>query len=81
MITSEQLEQLQTFADLEGSEVGEVLQLLLDIQSGYSDYISPHLEEVLEKQLLMFYQDFMENFEVVEHEEIFKRTVKSLEMR
>ena len=47
----EKTEQLQVYADLEGSEVGELLTKLSDLVSGILDYSSQHFQDAVAQEI------------------------------
>ena len=58
---------LEEFADLEGTEVGEMCQALLQLAS-YPDYMSEELRNAVAKEMMEQVQWFEENYEWVDVE-------------
>jgi hypothetical protein len=70
--------ELMPYAELEGSEVGEVCDLMIQL-SGYSPYISPALSKALEKEMAVQLKFFKANSRIVKEIEKIEQPVKRLE--
>ena len=72
------IDELQKYADLEGSELGEACQHLINLWNMES-YISCDLAEMLEKEIRWHLVSFKTSFEI--KEETREYTVKYLEFQ
>jgi len=72
------IDELQTYADLEGSELGETCQQLINLWNMES-YISSDLAEQLEKEIRWHLGNFKSCYEIIE--ETRQYAVKSLEYK
>ena len=72
-----ELEELQEYADMEGSELGEVWNLLISI-ARYPDYISEKFSENLVEEILFHLDEIKKIFKVVEKKETYTRTYLEL---
>jgi hypothetical protein len=70
--------ELMPYAELEGSEVGEVCDLMVQL-SGYEPYISAAFSKALEKEMTSQLKYFKANTKIVEEIEEVKHPVKRLE--
>ena len=77
-MTNEQILELQKYADMEGTELGEYANILIHLL-GYSDYamddaFMDQVRDEAERALKMFQNDFR----IEEREVVHKRTIRSL---
>lgn len=80
MLNPDILNDLIKYADIEGTEIGEVCILLTDI-ARYPDYVSEEFYHALEKEIMSQLKYFKENSEIVEREETFTRKMVELAWR
>lgn len=70
--------QLKEYAELEGSEVGEVCNLLLQITS-YRSYVSDEFIESLEKEMKAQLKNFKDNCKIITRKVKSTQTIKELD--
>lgn len=70
--------ELETYANIEGSEIGEMCRMLVGL-SHYTDFLSDDFLVVLSTELEEQLDNFKEYSTIVETEEVFTRKVISLE--
>lgn len=63
MMDDKQLQQLERYADLEGTEIGEAINALL-LAKQFSPYLNDDFNEAIEKELMNFLTDFETNWEI-----------------
>ena len=78
-MTDEELLELEEYTRYEGSEIGDVCNLLISLHS-YPDYLSSEFKEALEKEMKEQLINFKENCKIVERE-IPGYTIKELEWK
>lgn len=71
-------EELGEYAVLDGTEWGETMLLLCQLER-YSNYISTELYEMVKKEIETSLRNTKENAIIVEETETYTRTIKSLE--
>lgn len=69
---------LKEYSELEGSELGEICNLLLEVRV-YRDYISNEFKEALDKELKAQLKNFKDNCRIVTKKVQTTQTVKELE--
>jgi hypothetical protein len=79
--TLAKLEQLMQYADLDGTEWGEMCQAMQHLYGSYSDYIGEDLRDALEKNIAEQLKWAESEMEITEVDETFTRKVKVLEMK
>ena len=67
-ITKKELDELRSFAELEGTEVEDVIMILLSVYEGLSDYLLnenllPELENEFKAQLAYFQENYVKIIE------------------
>ena len=62
-----EIEELEKYANIEGSEIGEVCELLISL-ARYPDYISTNFSECLVNEIISQLKNFKNNFKIVERE-------------
>lgn len=72
-----QIEELQEYALIDGSGLGEYIETLLNAY--HSVFISDELKEFLSKELLLELQNFKENSQIIEEEQSYTRKIKYLQ--
>lgn len=75
---SHQIYELEKYADLDGSELGEYCIALISVYNR-RDYASPEFETLLDEELSRQLTYFKENCEIVERTETFTRKIRDLE--
>jgi hypothetical protein len=65
---SDDILELQEYANIEGSELGEACWALIGL-FGYRDYISDECAEIIKNEILKQLKNFKENSEIIEEEE------------
>ena len=75
---SDKIQALEEYIELEGSEWGEMMGLLVQLY-GYRDYCSEKLVKAMESDISTQLEAARENAEIIETKETFTRTVKTLE--
>ena len=66
MINKEIIAKLRDYADLEGSELGESINILIALLN-YEPYLSNYVIRAIEAELIYQYEWFEENTAIVEH--------------
>lgn len=64
----DKIEQLKNYAELEGSEIGEVSMWLCEFFESYNSYVSDEFLEVLAKEIESQLEGFEQNSEIVDEE-------------
>ncbi len=77
-LTHEELTKLEEYAQLDGTEIGEMLVHALGLYR-YTDYIGHDTTVALEAMLRETLEDFEENWQIVEEPQQITRTIRSLE--
>lgn len=72
--------ELSEFSEGEGTEIEEACSSLIHLM-GYPDYVSDEFYAALVEEVKKQLQNFKENYEWVEKEETFTRTVRYLEYK
>lgn len=72
------VEELREYAELEGSEIGEICLLLYDIYR-YSPYMSESFRKAVEKEVKNQLQNFKDHCKIVDKSEVVTETWKELE--
>ncbi len=70
--------ELTKYSELEGSEVGEICHLLIQI-TNFPDYISDDFKEALKKEMKAQLQNFKDNCKIVTKKVKYSEIVKTLE--
>jgi excinuclease UvrABC helicase subunit UvrB len=78
MLTQDEIEQLQEYGELEGSEWGETVVALLHVYN-YRHYMSDQLGAALDAELIDSLEYVKTHFRIVEHQETRTITVRDLE--
>lgn len=76
-MNEDQLIELEEYADLEGSELGEVVHLLLRLNQ-YQYGLSDEFKKALASEIESIYRLFANETKIIEREVISKRIVKEL---
>ena len=76
-MNNEQIESLQDYAQLEGSELGEGIDLLLQIKK-YPYVYSDKFLRALNKELKEMYDHMITNFEIVEEDHVTTSKIRIL---
>jgi len=63
-LTNLEYNKITEYANLEGSELGEACNLLLQIR-GYRDFLSAEFKESLEKEIKMNLKNFKDNCRII----------------
>lgn len=71
------IETLEKYAELEGTEIGEYCLNLIRVAE-YPSYMSDEFKAAVTKEILLQLNMFAENTEIVTEEEIIKRTSQRL---
>ena len=84
MLTDEQLEKFEEYINLDGTEVGELCDYLLQLHNrlmgGYG-IEAEALEKEVEKQIELQFKNFEDYAEIVEEEVTYTQKSKSLEWK
>jgi hypothetical protein len=78
MYGDKDLEDFEMYTNLDGSEIGEVCGLLLQL-SRYRNYISDEFQKAVEVEILYQLENFREYSEIITSTETYSREVKTLE--
>lgn len=68
-MTDEQIEKMRRYIELEGTEVGEMLDCLVTILERYEGYCPEDLFEEIKTHVKEYFNYFENNFKIIEEEE------------
>ena len=77
-LSNTEYKQLKEYTELEGSELGEACNMLLEVL-GYRDYLSKEFKEALEKEMKAQLKNFKDNCKIVTKKVKLTQVVKELE--
>lgn len=77
-MTNEIKKRLRTYASLDGSELGESIDAMLEVLQ-YEPYINDHVIRTIEAELMDIYDWFEENTKIVKREHMVKKHYFELE--
>jgi len=78
-MTLVELKELEKYAKLEGSELGEIVDILLCMKESYLSELSDDFIDVLEKELKFHLNNFRSNCKIVKKEVIITNMVEELD--